>query len=72
FARFLGGALLFPPEKLTRFVIAPLPQKATFASAKRLQARAFYADLLTTTFLRSVVFGAIVRLPFLLNTDTDR
>jgi len=39
--------LLFPPEKLTRFVIAPLPQKATFASAKRLQARAFYADLLT-------------------------
>ena len=42
----------FPSDKLTCSVIAPFPQKAAFASAKRLQARAFYADWLTTTFLR--------------------
>jgi hypothetical protein len=40
-----------------RSVAPPLPQKGMFASAKRLQARAFNADLLTTTFLRLAASG---------------
>ena len=49
--------LFYEKPPLTRFAAAPLPQKVTFASAKRLQARAFNADLLTANFLRLKVCG---------------
>ncbi len=50
----VDSAMPIPQENLRDFpcsVTAPIPQKVTFASAKPLQARALYADLLTTNFL---------------------